>query len=83
MNSLKNDYSSKSLTEIKNEIRQNGELDAQTTFILNTAASPNGQTISQNYGKYYNDWKNSITHYKTYYPNYTNQQIKNIVRSCN
>jgi hypothetical protein len=82
MNALNNDYSSKTLSEIKSLIRQNGELDFQANFLLNSAAAPGGQTIAQNYGKYYDLWKKYINDYRASRPNTSNQQLKIIGRPC-
>ena len=82
MNSLKNDYSAKTLSEIKSLIRQNGELDAQANFLLSSAAAPGGQTIAQNHGEYYDVWKKYIKDYRTSRPNTSNQQLKIIGRPC-
>lgn len=72
-----NDYSNKTLDEIKALIRQNGELNNRAqSLIQNGIVASSGKTFEQKYGPQYDAYQDFIHYYRTE-ENETNETIKN------
>ncbi|POY39794.1 hypothetical protein C3L50_08160 [Flavobacterium alvei] len=66
ISALKHDYSNLTVDQIKNQIRQNGELDSKAQdLIANGIVVSTGKTLVQKYEADYDRWQKLITWYRT------------------
>ena len=83
-NSLAHDYTGQSVNEIINSIQQNGDLANETQNVLNgTIPSNNNIPFTDHFGPIYDQWQETIDHYR-FIENETNETIRDRFKSdCN